>query len=78
MAVDVIIPDDLWEENEVGVISTWLFDNGAQVAGGDILAEVMVEKVTHELLAPCGGTLQQIVPAEEQTVTKGTKVAELI
>lgn len=78
MAIDVVIDADLWEEDAEGVISCWLFDDGEAVAKGDILAEILVEKVTHELEAPEAGTLKIIAPAEEQPVSKGDKVAEIL
>lgn len=78
MAIDVIIDTDLWEEDAEGVISCWLFDDGETVAKGDILAEILVEKVTHEVEAPTAGALKIIVPAEEQPVSKGNKVAEIL
>lgn len=73
---DVTIPADLWEEDAPGVISAWLFDNGDAVDAGDVLAEILVEKVTFELLAPASGTLTITTPEEEE-VAKGAKVAEI-
>jgi len=55
--MDVAIPLDLWEGDSQGVVTTWLFDDGATVADGDVVAEVMIEKVQHEIAAPAGGTL---------------------
>lgn len=77
MTVDVVVPADLWEEDVEGVISAWLFDQGAQVNQGDILAEILVEKVTHELISPASGALKQLVPEEDEVINKGDKVAEI-
>lgn len=78
MTTDVTIADDLWEESSSGVISAWLFDNSDTVAKGDVLAEILVEKVMHELLAPAAGELKILVPAEDETINKGDKVAEIL
>ena len=42
--VEVIIPNDMWEEDLEGVIVTWIYKTGATVSEGDVLCEVMVEK----------------------------------
>lgn len=38
-----------------GVLATWFVDDGATVAGGKLIAEVMVGKVTSEVNAPVPG-----------------------
>lgn len=77
MIIDVLVPQDLWEEDSDAVISAWLFEDGDRVNTGDILAEIMIEKVTHELLAPASGVLKLLVAAEDETVVKGDKLAEI-
>lgn len=72
----VVIPADLWEEELEGVITTWLFEDGESVPAGGLIAEVMVEKVNHEITAPTAGRLRILVPAE-QPVTRGTTIAEI-
>ena len=75
MATDVIIPDDLWEEDsETGSTLLWVLDDGAAVAAGDVIAEVLVEKVTFELEAPASGTLR-IRVEPESVVNRGELVA---
>ncbi|PZU48159.1 MAG: biotin attachment protein [Sphingomonas sp.] len=75
MATDVIIPDDLWEEDsETGSTLLWLYDNGTQVVAGQVIAEVLVEKVTLELEAPSSGTLR-IRVEPESVVNRGDVVA---
>lgn len=73
---NIIIEKDLWEEDVEGVITAWLFDEGDDVAVGDIVAEVMVEKVQHEITAPAGGTLKIKVAAEE-AINRGDAIGEI-
>lgn len=76
MSTDVIIPADLWEEDNEAVITAWLVDNGAKVEAGEVIAELMVEKIQHELLAPAAGTLS-IISEIDDVVAKGATVATL-
>jgi pyruvate/2-oxoglutarate dehydrogenase complex dihydrolipoamide acyltransferase (E2) component len=75
MSTPVIIPADLWEEDDkTGSIVLWLYKDGASVKDGDLIAEVLVEKVTLELVAPATGTLR-IRVEPEVVVNKGDEVA---
>lgn len=65
MSADIIIPLDLWEGDAQGIISAWLYGDGEAVPAEAVVAEVMVEKVSHDLVAPLAGTLQILVPEEE-------------
>ncbi len=76
MAVDLTIPTDLWEEDSEAVITTWLVSDGAVVTEGQLVAEIMVEKVQHEIAAPAGGTLA-IEKAAESVVAKGGKIGAI-
>ncbi|MFN3592394.1 MAG: biotin/lipoyl-containing protein, partial [Thermaurantiacus sp.] len=65
MATEVSIPTDMWAEDEkTGSIVIWLYKDGAAVREGDLIAEVLVEKVTLELEAPASGTLRIRVEPE--------------
>lgn len=71
----VIIPHDLWDEDDkTGSIVVWLYKDGAEVKEGDLIAEVLVEKVTLELVAPASGRLR-IKVEPEVVVNKGDEVA---
>ncbi|MEO1231415.1 MAG: lipoyl domain-containing protein [Myxococcota bacterium] len=72
--VEVKIPPDLWEDDSEGVLTEWLCDDGAPVKEGDIIAEVMTEKVQHEVTAPVGGTLRTRVQIDD-VVMKGSVIA---
>lgn len=75
MTTEVRIPADLWDEDDkTGSIVLWLYADGASVKQGDVIAEVLVEKVTLELEAPASGTLR-IRVEPEVVVNKGDVVA---
>jgi len=75
MSTPVIIPADLWDEDDkTGSIVLWLYKDGSTVREGDLIAEVLVEKVTLELVAPASGTLR-IRVEPEVVVNKGDEVA---
>lgn len=72
----IVIEQDLWEEDVEGVITAWLCDEGDRLSKGDIVAEVMVEKVQHEVLSPCDGILGITIAAEE-AVKRGDVIGDV-
>lgn len=76
MSIDIIIPADLWDEDKEGVITSWLVSDGASVETGDLLAEVMVEKIQHEIQSPASGTLR-ITKEEDEVVNRGDVIGSL-
>jgi pyruvate/2-oxoglutarate dehydrogenase complex dihydrolipoamide acyltransferase (E2) component len=62
--IEVIIPDEFWDDDSEGSISAWFFSQGDSVQAGDLIAEVTNEKAASELLAPASGTLNILVAAE--------------
>jgi len=64
------------EPDAEGVLATWFVSDGDQVAGGQLLAEVMVEKVSGEVLAPAAGRVRLLV-AEDQTARQGEVIARV-
>ncbi|AYJ85155.1 biotin attachment protein (plasmid) [Sphingomonas paeninsulae] len=73
---DLTIPNDLWDDDSEGSIASWFFSDGDDVSKGDLVAEIMNEKVTNELLAPASGVLKILVAAE-QPVSKGQVIAQI-
>lgn len=59
-----------------GVLATWLVGDGDQVVSGQLLGEVMVEKVSGEVLAPAAGRVRLLV-AEDQTARQGEVIARV-
>lgn len=76
MPQDVIVPTDLWEEDAEAVITIWLARDGASVREGDLIAEIMVEKVQYEIHAPAAGTLSLLKKAND-VVAKGTVIGRI-
>ena len=74
--MDITIPADLWEGDSEGVLTAWLFDDGATVREGDVVAEVMTEKVQYDLPAPGDGTLRIRVELDD-VVVKGAVIATI-
>ena len=74
---DITVPEGLWtEEDKSGSIVVWLYQDGAQVSEGDVVAELMVEKVTFEIEAPASGTLR-IAVEPEVPVQMGARLATI-
>lgn len=73
---DVIVGKDLWDDDSAGVISAWLYEDGEAVAKGSVIAEVMNEKISFEIVAPVGGTLVIGVPAETE-IELGQKIGSI-
>ena len=74
---EVRVPDQLWaEDDKTGSIVVWLYPDGAHVNQGDVIAEILVEKVTLELEAPASGKLT-IKVQPEIPVDKGDIVATI-
>jgi pyruvate/2-oxoglutarate dehydrogenase complex dihydrolipoamide acyltransferase (E2) component len=74
---DVLFPQ-LSEEDPAaeGVLATWFVSDGDQVASGQLLGEVMVDKVSAEVVAPAAGHIHLLV-AEEQTAQQGDVIAQV-
>jgi pyruvate/2-oxoglutarate dehydrogenase complex dihydrolipoamide acyltransferase (E2) component len=76
MTKPIIVPIDLWEEDEEAVLTAWLVDNGSDVSTGQLVAEVMVEKIQYEITSTCDGKIS-IINEEDDVVSKGTIIAEV-
>jgi pyruvate/2-oxoglutarate dehydrogenase complex dihydrolipoamide acyltransferase (E2) component len=59
-----------------GVVSTWFVGDGDTVAANQLLAEVQVDKVAAEVLAPSAGVVQLLVD-EEAVVKQGEPIARI-
>lgn len=59
-----------------GVLATWFVSDGEQVASGQLLGEVMVDKVSGEVVAPAAGHVRLLV-AEEQAARQGDVIAQV-
>ncbi|ALG91545.1 MULTISPECIES: lipoyl domain-containing protein [Actibacterium] len=63
---DILIPAGLWDTdlNPEGIVANWFFGEGAAVAKGDVVAEIMVEKSTFDIEAPEAGVLHRVIPKD--------------
>lgn len=76
MTTEVRVADAVFEDGQESVIGTWMYADGEQVSQGAIIAEVMTEKVAHELQAPAAGTLRHLV-VEEERIERGQVIARI-
>lgn len=74
---EVLFPElDQTKTETEGVLATWYVADGDQVASGQLLAEVQVDKVAAEVTAPAAGTVRLLV-AEDDTVHQGGTIARI-
>lgn len=59
-----------------GVLATWFVADGDQVACGQLLAEVMIGKVSGEVISPASGGVRLLV-GEDQPVRQGEVIAQV-
>jgi pyruvate/2-oxoglutarate dehydrogenase complex dihydrolipoamide acyltransferase (E2) component len=64
MNVDILVPQEMWGDSVEGVVVTWIYQEGATVARGQPIAEIMVEKAQLELVAPASGRLRILAVPE--------------
>jgi pyruvate/2-oxoglutarate dehydrogenase complex dihydrolipoamide acyltransferase (E2) component len=76
VSVDIVVPQEMWGESLEGVVVTWIYQNGATVAKGQPLAEIMVEKAQLELVAPASGRLT-ILAAPETIIGRDQVVGRI-
>lgn len=76
MSVDIVVPQEMWGDSTEGVVVTWIYQNGALVAKGQPVAEVMVEKAQLELVAPASGKLT-ILAAPETVIGRDQVVGRI-
>lgn len=75
---DIVIPEGLWDTAKTpeGIVANWFYRDGAQVAAGTTIAELMVEKTSYDIAAPVAGTLM-ITVGKDGVVTPGTVIGRL-
>ena len=74
MSVAIQFPVVSKDAGATGVVATWFSRDGETVVPGQVIAELMVDKVSIDLQAPQGGVLRTLV-AEEAEVTQGDQIA---
>jgi pyruvate/2-oxoglutarate dehydrogenase complex dihydrolipoamide acyltransferase (E2) component len=74
---DVLFPSMSKETPDAeGVLATWFVSEGAAVSADQLLAEVQVDKVSADVLAPTAGVVHLLVD-EDSAVRQGTTIARI-
>lgn len=74
---DVLFPPLSVEKPDTeGILATWFVSEGASVAADQLIAEVQVDKVSADVVAPVAGMIHLLVP-EEAVVTQGAPIARI-
>ncbi len=76
MTTDVKIAEDLWDTDSEAVITAWFVKDGGKVEKGALLAEVMTEKIQHEIKSPAEGAVS-ILKKTDEIVKKGDVIARI-
>ena len=76
MATDIIVPSDLWDEDDQTVLTSWLVSDGAKVEADALVAEIMTAKVQYEMYAPASGTLR-IKEQVDAVLSKGAVIGTI-
>lgn len=75
--LELTIPPEMWtgRATEEGVVVNWFKVQGAPVKKDEVVAEVMIEKVTVEVASPSDGLLSQILVPQGGVVRPGQPLA---
>jgi pyruvate/2-oxoglutarate dehydrogenase complex dihydrolipoamide acyltransferase (E2) component len=60
---------------ETGAVGAWLVAEGDEVKTGQVIAEIVTEKITYELESEAAGVVLRILLDEEEEVPVGTPIA---
>lgn len=63
-------------DDATGVVATWYAADGETVAEGQLIAEVQMDKVDAEILAPAPGVIT-LLAAEGDEVAQGVPIARI-
>lgn len=76
MSETIVFPSISKDEDAEGVLATWFVRTGEAVRAGQVIAEVMVDKVSMDVEAPIDGTVTCLVE-EEAAVRQGQEIARI-
>jgi len=76
MSQTIVFPALSKDESAEGVLATWFVRTGESVRAGQVIAEVMVDKVSMDVEAPIDGTVTCLVE-EEAAVGQGAEIARI-
>jgi pyruvate/2-oxoglutarate dehydrogenase complex dihydrolipoamide acyltransferase (E2) component len=72
----ITLPTLSKDESAEGVLATWFVRTGESVRAGQVIAEVMVDKVSMDVEAPLDGIVTCLVE-EEAAVPQGSQIARI-
>jgi pyruvate/2-oxoglutarate dehydrogenase complex dihydrolipoamide acyltransferase (E2) component len=75
MQYDFTMPD-IGASSEI-YLAAWIKEPGQAVKAGEIIAEVLTEKVNTELPCPVEGVVEELLVAEDEQVRVGQLIARL-
>lgn len=76
MSIEVKMPDFGGDAQEATIVA-WHKQPGDKVASGELLVEVMTDKVNVEVEAPAAGVIAEILHAADETVATGVVIARI-
>jgi pyruvate dehydrogenase E2 component (dihydrolipoamide acetyltransferase) len=76
MTIEVRMPDFGGDANEATIVA-WHRQAGDKVAAGELLVEVMTDKVNIEVEAPAAGVVAAILHAADEVVATGAVIARI-
>lgn len=76
MSIDIVIPD-IGEGVTEATIVRWHRARGETVAAGELVAEIMTDKVNIEIDSPAAGVLAEICHGEDEEVRVGTVIGRI-
>ena len=76
MGQTIVFPQVSKDESTEGVLSTWFVRTGESVRAGQVIAEVMVDKVSVDVESPVDGVVTCLVE-EEAAVPQGGEIARV-
>lgn len=72
----ITFPEISKDPEAIGVLATWFVVTGDAVKAGQLIAEVMVDKVSLDVEAPVDGVVTCLVE-EEAEIKQGTDIARI-
>ena len=76
MSQEVVVPDFGEVTSEI-TFGAWLKQPGEVVQAGEVIAEVITEKVNAEIPSPVSGTVEELLVEEGEVVVVGQPIARL-
>ena len=77
MSLVPIVLQKLYENMDEATVGQWLVQPGQRVAAGDILVQLITDKMSAEITAPQDAVLLEILVPEKSTVPFGVTLAVL-